>query len=37
MQDGVEEEWVFEVGAVAGLFVGDGLDAGGERLVPFDR
>ena len=36
MDGGVEEEWVVEVGAVAGLFAGDGLEAGGERLVPLD-
>ena len=37
MDDGVEEEWIVEVGAVAGFFPGDGLEARGERLVPLDR
>jgi hypothetical protein len=36
MEGGVEEERVVEVGAVAGFFAGDGLEARGERLVPFD-
>ena len=36
MDGGVEEEGVVEVGAVAGLFSGDGLEAGGEGLVPLD-
>ena len=36
MDGGVEEEGVVEIGVVAGLFVGDGLEAGGEGFVPFD-
>ena len=36
MDGGVEEEWVVVVGAVAGLFAGDGLEARGEGFVPFD-
>src|ERR1700723_1631202 len=36
MDDRVEEEWVVEFGTVTGLFARDGLEAGGERFVPFD-
>jgi hypothetical protein len=36
MNDGVEEEWIVELCAVAGLFTGDGLEARGERFVPLD-
>jgi hypothetical protein len=36
MDGGVEEEGVVEGCAVAGFFVGDGLEARGERLVPLD-
>src|SRR5260370_3916253 len=36
MDGGVEEEGVVVVGAVAGLFAGDGLEARGEGFVPLD-
>src|SRR5258708_25080593 len=36
MEGGVEEGWVIEFGAVAGLFSGNGLEARGEGFVPLE-